>query len=321
MNPEKIFCVAACCRSQGFTGGVEYFGYLLSKALGCQCITTPQIKDVILEDNSSKYLFIVDGSHGELVPDHIPVVSVAHGTWVGFWARHKWEPEELSFENPPFEPSQMKMFGVSSRNIPPKPNTLVVAVSSGVKRELKMYHGLNKDTLVLLHGVEANIFVPRRDRNTRRERPVVLYTSQHSEYKGSHIIEKLKAWMPQFHFQSLQIQIDREHTAFQEVDMAIHLSCSEGNSFFCLEAMSCDLPMVVTNVGLFESDVDSSIVGKVLPYTSDISAFKNAIFEVWEGRQKFHPREWILQNATFEHFKSRWQSLVSNLEQFGLKGG
>jgi glycosyltransferase involved in cell wall biosynthesis len=192
---------------------------------------------------------------------------------------------------------------------------LPVAVSSGAKRELEFYHN-RFDALIIFNGIDADQFVPRRAFSSSR--PLIIHAASDWR-KGIDIIPKLQSKLPHFDFQFLNANIGEEPEKFARGDMFVHISCSEGNSYACLEAMSCDLPVVVTNVGLFESDVDSSIVGRVVPYVSTVDEICHAIKEVWEERRKFHPREWILRNATFEHFKHNWQNLIANLEQYGLK--
>lgn len=259
-------------------------------------------------------LFVVDGGHGIDIPHYIPLISVCHGTWVALWARADWQPEHLGFDEECYEPSQLQMYG--RRGQPGRPNMLPVAVSAGAKRELVMYHNRH-DAVTICNGVSTREFCPL-PKHTDRARPIIIHAAADWR-KGIYIIPKLQERLPHFDFQYLNAEIGEEPAKFARGDMFVHISCSEGNAYACLEAMSCNLPMVVTNVGLFESDVDSSIVGRVIPYVSTVEEICQAIEEVWETREKFNPREWILSNATFEHFRDNWHSLIENLEQLGLK--
>ena len=313
MKPERIIHISSGRRRDGNPGGVEKFAWYLERAIGAELLVDSQYQGQLLP----KTLFIVDGGHGLNIPNAVPILSVCHGTWVAVWQRWQFIPEPIDHPKPPYESTQVKMWGVPGRSQYPKvekkPNVLPVACSSGAKRELICYHGRD-DSPVLLHGIDHDEYVPRK---TLNEKPTIIHVATEWR-KGQHLISKISEKLPQFNFQFLNAKIGEEPVKFAQGDMFIHLSCSEGNSYACLEAMSCNLPMVVTNVGLFESDVQSETVGKVIPYYSTIDQMVEAIVEVWESRIKYNPREWIIQNATFQHFKERWLNLISNAESFNL---
>jgi hypothetical protein len=310
MNPEHIVHVSLARRRDGCAGGVEKFAWYLERAIGCRLVVDHELPGLLstLPRNS---LLITDGGHGLEIPDSIPILSVCHGTWVGVWARWGWTPEMEGYVNAPYEESQVAMWG--NHDHPGKPNTLPVACSSGAKRELVQYHA-RFDSPTLLHGIDHDVYIPRKTTNTR---PKIIHVANEWR-KGHHIIPELQSRLPQFDFEFLNAGIGEEPDRFIRGDMYIHISCSEGNSYACLEAMSCNLPMVVTNVGLFEKDVGGEVVGKVIPFYSTVDQMAEAIIEVWESRGKFNPRDWIIRNATFEKFKERWEKLIRTAELFGL---
>lgn len=314
MNPERIVHLSAHRRRDGNPGGVEKFGWYLERAIGAELLTSAEYRGNYLPGT----LFVVDGGHGLNIPDRSPILSVCHGTWVAVWQRWQFIPEPVDHPQPPYEGSQQRMWGTPGREKSPavtgKPNVLPVAVSTGSKRELICYHNRG-DAPVLLHGIDHDVYVPRKTNNAK---PVIIHVA--SEWrKGHHIIPRLQELLPQFKFEFLSAAIGEEPQKFARGDMYIHISCSEGNSYACLEAMSCNLPMVATNVGLFESDVKSEVIGKVVSYYSTPEQMAEAIVEVWETRTKFNPRDWIMQNATFRHFKDRWEKLIANAEMFNLQ--
>lgn len=313
MKPEKIIHISSGRRRDGNPGGVEKFAWYLERAIGAQLLVDQEYGGNYLP----KTLFITDGGHGLNIPDASPILSVCHGTWVAVWQRWQFVPEPIDHPQPPYESTQVKMWGTPGREQSPKVegklNVLPVACSAGAKRELVCYHNRN-DAPVLLHGIDHDEYVPRKTFNNK---PVILHVA--SEWrKGNHLIPELQKKLPQFQFEFLNAKIGEEPSKFSRGDMFVHLSCSEGNSYACLEAMSCNLPMVVTNVGLFEEDVKSEVVGKVVPYYSTIDQIAESIVEVWESKEKYNPREWITHNATFQHFKERWEELIFNAESFGL---
>lgn len=307
MKPRKILHISAHRRKDGCRGGVEKFAWYLERAIGCDLLVDNDYHGEFFPDT----LFVVDGGHGLNIPDRSPILSVCHGTWVALWARWGFTKEMEGCANASYEESQVKMWGTPERG--GKPNVLPVACASGAKRELLQYHN-RSDAPILFHGIDHDLYVPRKTNNPK---PVIVHVANEWR-KGHHIIPKLQERLPQFQFEFLDAAIGEEPAKFARGDMFIHISCSEGNAYACLEAMSCNLPMVVTNVGLFEKDVSSEQVGKVVPFYSDVETIADAILEVWESRNTFEPRDWILQNATFNHFQERWQKLIEHAEMFGV---
>ncbi len=314
MNPERIIHISAHRRRDGYKGGVEKYSMYLERAVGAQLLVDHEYRGAYLP----KTLFIVDGGHGLNIPDRSPIISVCHGTWVAVWQRWQWIPEPRDHPDPPYEESQVRMWGIPGREKRPavkgKPNVLPVACSTGAKRELVDYHGRD-DAPILLHGIDHDVFTPKKNNNAK---PIIVHVANEWR-KGDFKVREIAKRLPEFQFEFLNAEIGEEPAKFQRADMFIHISCSEGNAYACLEAMSCNLPMVVTNVGLFESDVGSETVGRVVPYYADLDQFVEAIREVWETRDRFNPREWIEQNATFAHFRGRWIDLIQNLEKYGLR--
>jgi len=310
MKPAKVYHLSANRRRDGCTGGVEKFGWLLEQAIGCDLIVDRELSGVLSKKDGNA-LFVVDGGHGLSIPDDTPILSVCHGSWVGLWARWGFTKEMEGHEGAPYEESQVKMWGTYSNS--GKHNVLPVACSGGAKRELVQYHN-RLDAPVILHGVHHNVYIPKKTFNPK---PIIIHVANEWR-KGHHIIPEVAKRLPQFQFEFLSAGIGQEPERFARGDMFIHISCSEGNAYACLEAMSCDLPMVVTNVGLFESDVPSATVGKVVEFYSSVDNIVEAVLEVWENKERFHPREWIEQNATFEHFKQRWVELIEDAEDYGL---
>lgn len=310
MRPGSVYHLSAYRRRDGCRGGVEKFGWHLERAIGCQLIVDQELNG-ILPSIPKNTLFIVDGGHGLEIPDEFPILSVCHGTWVGVWARWGWTTEMQGYKDAPYEASQVAMWGTPEKA--GKFNVLPVAVSAGAKRELIQYHA-RPDAPILLHGIDHDVFTPKKNNNAK---PVILHVANEWR-KGDFKVKEIAERLPQFQFEFLNAAIGEEAAKFQRGDMFIHISCSEGNAYACLEAMSCNLPMVVTNVGLFESDIGSSSICRVVNYVEEIDRICEAIVEVWETRDRYNPREWIEQSATFAHFKERWLDLMQNAENYGL---
>lgn len=78
----------------------------------------------------------------------------------------------------------------------------------------------------------------------------------------------------------------------------------------CLEAMSCGLPIVGSNVGLFDDIVGNNKYGLIIDYKSNSNEFANAIQEVYKKLSFYNPRQYVLDNANFINWKEKWIKLT-----------
>ena len=284
---KNIIHISAARRRDGITGGVEKFAWYLEKAVGCKLLLDNEY-DGQYDGNT---IFIVDGDHGRNIPPEAPIISVAHGTWAGLHRR--WLTNDI---NDHTERSQISRWHL--------PNVKVVSVSSGVTYELQTLCNKEPD-IEILHGIDTDLFVPKQHNN---KKPVILHVAQ-SEGKGLHLMNEIQELLPEFEVRYLNAEIGEEHIKFAEGDIFLHASLSDGNSYACLEAMSCNLPCVVTNVGLFHN-FDESQIGRILPYTSTPKDYANAIRDLWECKD-VNTREFIERYVTFNQFKFNWEKYIN----------
>jgi hypothetical protein len=277
-------------RRDGNSGGVEKFAWYLEQAIGCELLTDTEYTGWY----DGNTIFIVDGDHGKNIPQGAPIVSVAHGTWAGLHRR--WQKQSIGDYT---EKSQIARWH--------QPNVKVVSVSPGVTHELRTLCGVEPVTEIW-HGIHTKL--PTFGLPFNRK-PVVLYASK-SPGKGYDLMPEIQRLLPDFELRYLNAGIGEELNKFMAGDMYLHASLSDGNSYACLEAMTCDLPCVVTNVGLFH-DFNEDKIGRILPYTSSAEDYADAIEAVYNNEWMYYPRDWILQNATFETFKAKWEVFLASL--------
>lgn len=286
----RLIHISGSRRRDGNSGGVEKFAWYLEQAVGCELLTDSEY-DGSYDGNTT---FIIDGDHGKNIPAEAPVVSVAHGTWAGLHRR--WLKRDIGDGT---EQSQIHRWR--------QPNVKVVSVSPGVTRELREYCAV-EPSREIWHGVSTFDYKPPFYKAPNKK-PVVLHAAQ-GEGKGLDKMEKIQELLPQFELRYLDAKIGEEPIRFAGGDMYLHASLSDGNSYAVLEAMSTDLPCVVTNVGLFEGDFDEDDVGRILPYTATAEDYADAIIDLWENREDIHPRKWVMKNARYRHFATQWREFL-----------
>ena len=83
-------------------------------------------------------------------------------------------------------------------------------------------------------------------------------------------------------------------------DVFVNLSTNEGIPVSIMEAASCDVPIVATNVG-GTSEIVTTQTGKLVSANPTPEDVASAIIEVSDNREKFKPREFWLQNYVAEN--------------------
>lgn len=274
-------------REGGNAGGVPKFAWYLQKAVGGEVYAVRNGGN----DNWDNGLPVVDGNLSKWIGD-IPIVSVVHGTWKEFAIRNDW---------PSFCHGEVADQDVQWK----RKNVICAAVSHASARQLKQHHGVEAKA-VIYNCVDTGLYVPKQPSN---KKPVIVYAAN-DKNKGSDRAHQINLLIgDKFEMRYLGARPGQEQDKFVQADIYIHPSRYEGNSFACLEAMSCDIPGVYTKCGLME-DMDAKDVGGIVPWDASPKVLADEIVRVYEERDKYHPREWVLKNATFEIFKDKWTNFL-----------
>ncbi len=303
-------------------GGVEKFAYYLHRVLteeghSCEIVSwsdypganhsgaVPQGDKALLlgawaEETKRFDVAVSDGYWGAGVTRH-PVVPVVHGTWAQFHINMRtspWTNQEVAAQHDAFN----------------APNAFPVACSPASARELLLHHG-KEAAATIMHGVDLEEFSPFKDGRTP---PIVLHTATNIK-KGRQIIPAIaKQLGPAFGVEFLNAKAGEEAKAFQRGEIFLHPSAHEGNAYALLEALAVGLPIVTTPVGLFES-IEDGIVGRVLPHSSTVSHWAQAIVEVWgDGVKPYREyaqgaRAVAKRIASLEDFKRNWIAFLEGV--------
>ena len=286
----RVVHVSWLKRSDGELGGVEKFADYLRRALaeaGHDCtivswsdypkhgsarnMSNPDKALVLgswLESEMEFDVAVSDGYWGHGITQH-PVLPVVHGTWAQFhlnmgdspWGNHEVRAQHDAFN---------------------APNAFPVACSPASARELVAHHR-RQPVATILHGVDLEAFRPANPADIMPDNiphPVILHAATNAK-KGQEIMPAIARELGAgFSVEYLNAKIDEEPDAFRRGDIFLHPSQHEGNAYALLEALATGLPVVTTNVGLFES-IEDGLVGRVLPVGSTVSQWAEAVRDVW----------------------------------------
>lgn len=249
----------------------------------------------------------------------IPMVQVYHFTLAGF-AR-----QALNHRGDRLTTRTISAFfdGLAGRG------KHVIAVNRHVLREVQRFYGL--DGQIILNAVDTARF-KKGDRSHAREElgidptaTVGLCVGRAQYAKGFDILVKVAKSLPEILFvfvgpapqtvPNLRIFETVPHTEmprfYSAADFFLLPSRYEGLNLAILEALSCDLPIVVSEAA-YHLDEDPAPLGYVAG-GFDPHEFVQGIHDVLDGGSSFHGRETILSSYSFDAFRENWRGLVGEL--------
>lgn len=227
--------------------------------------------------------------HNPLIPvikTSLPIILTEHGTVKsGISNRIGWDPYTLG----------LKLFSniyIKNEHRLLKTSDLISAVSFSCSSELNRFYGL-KDVNVMFNGVDVDFFIPKKTKN-QENIPLVLYVgnldslkglndliesanfiSKHSNAKfliaGKGPLEKsLKNKIKYLNLENKFIftgYLNKKDLldTYQRSTVFVLPSYHEGFPTSILEAMSCELPVVATDVPGSADIVKDGITGFLVP--------------------------------------------------------
>lgn len=187
-------------------------------------------RDVVVADS-----FWADGL--EKIPN---VISHQHGNW-----SHTTLDDVLKGVPPEFPMHAKIQENFRSRWL--SSGHEMTAVSNFIADQMRLQWGF--PSTVINNGIDILMYGPRE--KLPRERPLIIHGTTNSNKGFDHIeaIKKLDADVMLLDDAAKKFGLPN-HWALAQADVVVHPSAHEGNSYFVLEALACDVPVVTYNVGL-----------------------------------------------------------------------
>ena len=197
----------------------------------------------------------------------------------------------------------------------------VVAVSDFIKSRFWDRWGWNIP--VVGNSIDLQEWNPVSEKFPR-EKPIVIHGIKESndDRKGSdilpNIIENLGSDYEVLLLNDACSKYEMErHEMLPQADVVLAPTRFEANSYFMLETLACNVPVVSYKTGLLW-DAPKNVVGNIVT-RYDPKVFANAVREVSLKADEYSPREWVSQ-YNLEYFRSEWSKILLGLEK-KISGG
>jgi glycosyltransferase involved in cell wall biosynthesis len=277
-------------------------------------------------------LIHLHNSNIPVVHTSLPTVVTVHGTMQGYVNNRK----ALDLQSLVVK-TFSRMYVSIDRKVIESANK-VIAVSNACARELQDYYGI-KDVDVVYNGVDTNFFIPAEEKEW--EEPYILYTGRLSPEKGLlDLVESAKYICqdyPEIKFviigigplerrlRKLAHNLDLNKSIsflgymdqnklvkyYQNAMVYVLPSYIEGLSTTLLEAMSCGIPTVATNIAANSEVVVDNETGILVP-PRDSKALADAIIYLLENEDI---RESMGKNARKKVEDYSWNKIAEETEK------
>lgn len=265
-------------------------------------------------------IIIADGFWGEKLSElGYNVISVAHGIWSHLTA------EDVALGKQPEFPVH-NAYQVKHRSDHLRRGGKIVAVSDFISRQMNLQWGFESD--VINNAVDLDKFKPVKKMSNWSDSRLVIHgvTTQN---KGLDHIEALKKALPNDRVMLLDEAAEflelPKYVALANADLVVQPSAYEGNSYFVLETLACDVPIVAYNVGLLESISEISkkngivcCIGAIADRnkrspSETVRITKWILDSVCRDRTPYNPRE-VASLFSIKRFHQEWKSYLERYE-------
>jgi glycosyltransferase involved in cell wall biosynthesis len=228
------------------------------------------------------------------VPSQVPCIIVHHG--IAFL--HGERDPDWRIRNIQLIVQQKRMFEVRNPR-----NTVIVSCSRFCSEEFERLYGRQYKRFrrfEVSHMSCMELYDPNPSVKTHRtlSRLPVVGGDWRLPHKGSEVMKRVREILKgEFEFAQMQVKppepfdarafTGRKFGYYRRCDMMLCLSSHEGNSYFVLDGLYCNLPLVTTNVGLAQ-EIEGAVVLPWRQAMRDPEFVADAIRRAW---QTAHPCE------------------------------
>jgi glycosyltransferase involved in cell wall biosynthesis len=263
-------------------------------------------------------VIIVDGFWG-LGLEEYDVISVAHGIW-----SHLTQKDVEAGKQPEFPVHNKVQSEYRKKHL--ERGGKIVAVSDFIANQMKLQWGFESE--VINNAIDLEKFRPvQKMSNWTDSRLVIHGVTTHN--KGFDHIEAVKNALP-----NDDVMLLDEAAAFLELpkyealanaDLVVQPSAYEGNSYFVLETLACDVPIVAYDVGLLYSISTIAKNNGIIPCIGSIinrdfrspeetaKVAKFILDSVSRERSLYNPRK-VAELFSIQNFHEQWKGYLTRHE-------
>lgn len=262
---------------------------------------------------------VADGFWAAGLEDHPNVVSVCHGIW-----SHLTNDDVIAGRQPEFPTHHAVQVDFRRKHLERRGR--LVSVSDFITDQMRLQWGF--ESFVINNAIDLNSFCPRKE-YVKRDRPLIIHgvTTSNKGFDHIDILKGLDVDVMLLDEAQRRLNIPK-YDALAQADLVVHPSAYEGNSYFVLESLACDVPIIGYDVGLmYQAVKERAPVGWVI---SGRQRSPEKTFEVVKrALELIRPasgistlqytvggRVWA-KNFSIEKFGGAWKSYLE--KEFGFK--
>ncbi|MHA1852571.1 MAG: glycosyltransferase family 4 protein [Candidatus Heimdallarchaeaceae archaeon] len=212
-----------------------------------------------------------------------------------------------------------------------------VAVSKNIANDYRKEFGVKPK--VIYNGIDTDLFKPMNREKLRekygipKDKQVGISIQKYHPIKGWHIVAELIKTFPEIYwvivftqkFEHNKIKaknvklfynLSRKQMAeiYNTANFSIQPSACESFNLCTAEAMSCGIPVIVSNTG-FINDLGKTGLTKygfVVDEWNEIKKYEEAIYTILNV-DRFKPRKVIVDKFNKEIWRRKWQNLIKKI--------
>ena len=220
----------------------------------------------------------------------------------------------------------------------------IIAVSKETKESVEKYYK-RKDAVVILNAVDTNLFMKKDKLESKnffslpKDKKLILFVGRLSCQKSPEIIYRLAKkfekedvnfvfatdrvlnWGLKNTIFLLNIPNEKLPYLYSACDVFILPSKHEGFAYTLIEAMSCEIPFVISKVGgaleIYEKFPE---LIKFILDNLNVDEFYNKIKEILEMNESEKnklsnlARKFVLENCSLEIWKEKWLDIINEIK-------
>lgn len=297
---------------------------------------------------SLKFNFDLIHLHGTLIPvkpifnNSLPVIFTSHGA-----SKKKLDHMEAKTLHFFIVKLLRKHLFELEQEIVEK-SDMLTAVSRSCADDLRMYHSLKKEITIVNNGVDTNFFVPSKNRSNLR---FILYTGRFEVFKGlsdliecssivckkypdvkfilvgsGTILDNLKKQVNKLKLEDNIIftgSLSKSQIIeyYQNATIFVLPSYREGFPTSLMEAMSCGIPSIATDVEGSSELIKHSENGLLVPPKNPEKLAESIMYllenEEFRYRIGYNARDHIVKNYDWETITDGFEKLYHHLVHYG----